>query len=67
VELRVDGRRRATAARASKGRYRFALDARRYRAGVHKVLAEVTFLDGSSKTVRATFYRCRPASPRYTG
>jgi uncharacterized protein (DUF2141 family) len=67
VTLRVDGRPRASSSAISRGRYSFRLDARRYRVGVHRVAARVTFLDGSTRTVRATFYRCRQARPRYTG
>ncbi|MDX6655938.1 MAG: hypothetical protein QOH62_731 [Solirubrobacteraceae bacterium] len=67
VQLRVDGALRATSSRVSQGRYRFALDARRYGAGVHRVLIRVTFLDRSTKSLRATFYRCQAVRPQYTG
>jgi hypothetical protein len=67
VQLRVDGALRATSSRVSQGRYRFALDARRYGAGVHRVLISVTFLDRSTKSLRATFYRCQAVRPQYTG
>jgi hypothetical protein len=70
VDLLVDGRRRATwraAGRAGRSLRTFGLDARRYAPGVHRVLARITFLDGSTRAVRATFHRCRPAAPRYTG
>jgi hypothetical protein len=67
VVLSVDGRRRASAAAVSKGSYSFTIDAPHYRHGVHRVAERVTFLDSTTKTVRATFYRCRAAKPRYAG
>ena len=67
VELRVDGRRVRGVRRLPGDRYAFRVDARRMRPGVHREVARVTFLDGSVKTVRATFHRCRAARPRYTG
>ena len=67
VVLRVDGKRHAITPKVSGGRYGWTLDARRYRPGVHQIAAKVTFLDGTTRTVRATSYRCRAARPRHTG
>jgi protocatechuate 3,4-dioxygenase beta subunit len=67
VQLRVDGSRKATSSRIASGHHSFALDARRYSAGVHHLRVRITFLDRSTRTVRATFYRCQASRPQYTG
>jgi hypothetical protein len=67
VVLSIDGRRFASRTTSRTGRYTFAANARRFALGVHRISAQVTFLDGTRRTVRGTFYRCRGAAPRYTG
>lgn len=74
VVFSIDGRRYRTVRRPNaRGQWLARINPRRFRRGVHRVTARVTFVRGAgaSRTMRIAFQRCpRPAQrvePRFTG
>jgi len=74
VTFSVDGRRVGTVTRADRlGRWQMRIDPRRLRAGTHRVVASVQFVNGAgrARNLRTSFRICaRPAArtaPSFTG